>query len=287
MLARRLRAIPEYVARFREAYAEVTGPDDITFVHAANAIAAFEAATFRPDDSPFDHFLRSGDDSVLRPAARRGLQLFYGKARCADCHSGKFLTDQQFHAIAMPQIGPGKADGWDRSYWEATGFPARLQDFGRYRVTQRPEDKYRFRTPSLRNVELTGPWGHAGTYTTLEAVIRHHLDPVAGLETYDAEAAALPPVSEVIEQTALGSQLLHSPVNPARLADYRLRDTWVQRMPQLRADIAAANELAPTRLAPIEVQDLVAFLRSLTDPRSRDRRDLVPERVPSGLPVND
>ena len=287
LLARRLQAIPGYVTLFKAAYPEVRQASDITFVQAANAIAAFEAAAFRPDGSPFDRYLETRDPGVLGPAAARGLALFYGRARCADCHSGKFQTDQRFHAIAMPQIGPGKNDGWDQSYWEATGFPARLQDFGRRRVTQDPADSFRFRTPSLRNVELTGPWGHAGAYDTLEAVVRHHLDPVASLERFESAQVRLPRVGRVIEATASGSRLSYRPVNPARVADYQRRDAWVQRTAALRRAIAAANELPPVDLTDAEVGDLVAFLESLTDPRSRDRSDLIPARVPSGLPVAD
>ncbi|HIP80723.1 MAG TPA: cytochrome-c peroxidase, partial [Kiloniellaceae bacterium] len=106
ILARRLQKIPEYAALFVEAFPEVDHADDITMVQAANAIAAFQAVAFRPDDSPFDRYLRSRDPTVLSPAARRGMALFYGAAGCAACHSGKFQTDHRFHAIAMPQIGP-------------------------------------------------------------------------------------------------------------------------------------------------------------------------------------
>jgi cytochrome c peroxidase len=187
----------------------------------------------------------------------------------------------------MPQIGPGKADGSDQSYWKATGFKRRLEDRGRYRVTFRIEDMYKFRTPSLRNVELTGPWGHAGAYATLEGVIRHHLDPISGLESYSIGQAVLPPVELVIEETGEGAGLHYDPVNPARLADYRKRDGWVQTNPPLRRAIAAANELPPRDLLDDQIADLIAFLETLTDPASRDLRHLVPVSVPSGLPVGD
>ncbi|MEM7225694.1 MAG: cytochrome c peroxidase [Pseudomonadota bacterium] len=287
LLARRLAAIPRYVALFQAAYPEVKDPEDITFVQAANAIAAFETVAFRADDSPFDRFLKTRDQSHLTPAARRGMALFYGEARCAHCHSGALQTDQDFHAIAMPQIGPGKNDGFDRSYWRATGFMARLEDEGRYKVTRDPADRFKFRTPSLRNVELTGPWGHAGSYRSLEAVVRHHVDPVAALNAYRAGLAELPPLAHINEKTAVGSQLIHRPVNPARLIDYLRRDTWVQQSPKLRGAIAAANELEPRPLTDRQVADIVAFLKALTDPASRDAGHLIPASVPSGLPVQD
>lgn len=286
-LAARLQAVPAYVEKFKAAFTDVTKPDEITFVHAANAIAAFEASAFRPDDSPFDHYLETRDPIELEPEAYRGMTLFYGEAGCSQCHSGTFQTDQQFHAIAMPQIGPGKNDGFDQSYWQATGFTKRLEDFGRFRVTFDEADRYRFRTPTLRNVELTGPWGHSGAYRSLEDVVRHHADPSTSLEHYDLEQALLPAIPLVVEQTGSGSRLFYTPINPGRLDDYKRRDNWVHQQPHLRQVVADANELEPTELSDADVADLVAFLAALTDPESREGTKLVPLRVPSGLPVGD
>ncbi len=287
LLADRLREIPAYVALFEAAFPEIDGPTGITFVHAANAIAAFEAAAFRSDDSPFDRYLRSGEPDHLSPAAQRGMALFYGPAGCAACHAGKFQTDHQFHAIAMPQIGPGKGDGTDDSYFRATGYPARLEDFGRAPISGDPADRYRFRTPSLRDVALTGPWGHAGAFETLEAVVRHHLDPPASLEAYRLAEGHLPEIAAVEQAMAEGAAYGHEPVNPARRADFALRDGWVQSRAPLRARLAAANERAVTPLDDAAVADILAFLEALTDPRSREMEHLLPDRVPSGLPVAD
>ncbi len=285
-IAGRLRAIPEYVTLFERAFpGEVNAPEDITFVRAANAIAAFEAEAFRADNSPFDRYLR-GDDKSMTAQQKRGMELFYGTADCASCHVGKFQTDHDFHAIAMPQVGPGKNDGSDDDYWNATGHSAFVEDFGRGRVTVRPEDNYKFRTLPLRNVELTGPWGHAGAYPTLEDVVRHHIDPVKCLEEYEPAKANLPPVEQVAELTATGSKLEHSYLGPNRLAGFLERDTWVQRNDDLRSRIAAANELKPAAVDERAIDDLVAFLKSLTDPASRDLTHLIPDRVPSGLPVD-
>jgi cytochrome c peroxidase len=287
LLAQRLQAIPEYVARFKAAFPDRVGQaEDITFVLAANAIAAFEADAFRADDSPFDGYLR-GSTTSLDAREQRGMQLFYGKAECSSCHAGKFQTDQGFHAIAMPQIGPGKADGSNADYWRTSGERAFLEDFGRGRVTVRPEDHFKFRTPSLRNVELTGPWGHDGAYDRLEDVVRHHLDPLGSLQRYAAEDIDLPRLRRVIELTATGSRLQQSWLTGTRLEGFLMRDTWVQRHPELRQSIAAANELERIELTDAEVADLMAFLRSLTDPSARDLSSIVPPRAPSGLPVKD
>ncbi len=287
LLADRLRAVPAYVEHFQAAFPErVTNPEDIAFVLAANAIAAFETSAFRADNSPFDRYLR-GDESSLTPAAERGMILFYGKAACASCHAGPFQTDHDFHAIAMPQIGPGKSDGADPAYWRTTGHQAFLEDFGRGRVTARAEDRFKFRTPSLRNVAQTGPWGHAGTFHSLESTIRHHLDPVRSLEQFPATAVDLPSLERIAENTIAGSSLRPGWIADRRLDGFQRRDTWVQTNPTLRQRIADANELPKSTLVHDEIHDLVAFLESLTDSGSLDLDRLIPDSVPSGLPVAD
>jgi cytochrome c peroxidase len=188
-------------------------------------------------------------------AATRGMQVFYGEGKCAGCHSGPFQTDHDFHAIAMPQIGPGKGDNQD-------GYSDGLDDFGRQRVTGKSRDRFRFRTLTLRNVALTAPYGHAGAYNTLEAVVRHHLDPVTSLHNYDQGQAVLPPHAEF---DALDFAVMN--------------DDW------RRGEIANANELAPVALSDRQVTDLIDFLHALTDRDAIDLRGDSPQSVPSGLPL--
>ncbi len=287
LLAERLQQNDEYVSLFREAYPQrVTTREDISYVLAANAIAAFEISEFRADDSAFDAYLR-GDASRLSSSAKRGLEIFYGQAGCSHCHSGKFQTDHEFHAIAMPQIGPGKGDGTDGEFWRTTGLNLALEDYGRGRVTFRSEDRYKFRTPSLRNVVLSAPYGHAGAYRSLEAVVRHHLDPVASLHAYEPPPELLPALGNVLELTAEGANFSQNFLSDTRQQGFGLSDTWVHRSDTLRGYIAAANELEPVTLSDRQVKDLVAFLESLTDTRAEALDYLVPQTVPSGLPVRD
>lgn len=281
ILAGRLSDTPGYAERFVAAFNDIAAPEDIRFTHAATALAAFQAIAFRSDQSPFDRALRERDPGVMGEGAARGWGLFSGKAGCSRCHAGPLLTDHAFHAIGVPQIGPGKGHGRDTSYWRSSGFKARLEDEGRYRVTFDARDLFRFRTPSLRNVALTGPWGHDGAFKTLEGVVRHHLDPLASLGDY--QPPALGTLTNVIEQTGEGSRLIFRPLNPARKRAFEARDGFVQASPALRGRIAAANALSPINLSDDEVADLLAFLHALTDPTAKDRSDLIPARVPSGL----
>lgn len=213
-------------------------------------MAAFEVSAWRADDSPFDRYLR-GDHQALSSSALLGMKLFDGRAGCAGCHSGAFQTDHEFHAIAMPQIGPGKGDGEDGR-----------EDFGRERVSGLVWDRYRFRTPSLRNVALTGPWGHGGAFNSLEAVVLHHLSPEESLENYDTGQAVLPPRE-----------------------DLDAVDFEVQNDPFRRGLLAASNELPAMSLTDREFGQLIDFLHALTDPAGLNLRKDVPFRVPSGLPI--
>ncbi|MFC7705894.1 cytochrome-c peroxidase [Plastorhodobacter daqingensis] len=248
LIARRVSDIPAYAALFTEVYPDIAAGRAIGFTDISDAIGAFVAFEWRSDDSPFDRHLRG--ESPLEPTAQRGMALFYGEAGCSDCHSGPFQTDHRFHAMGQPQIGPGKAER----------FESHQRDIGRMRVTGRPEDAYAFRTPSLRNVSATGPWGHAGAFSDLDAFLVHHLDPVAGLDSYRLQAA-LP---------------TFDPQRP---------DLAVMSSDEDRAAIAAAVRRAPLQLAADDRSALLSFLESLTDKGAIAGRLGIPEAVPSGLPV--
>ncbi len=246
-LGRRVAAIDAYADGFVAIYPHITRAEQIGFTDIANAIAAFIAYEWRADRSPFDDHLRG--IAPLTGQAHQGMILFYGDAGCATCHSGAFQTDHGFHAMAAPQIGPGKA---------AT-FEDHQRDEGRFRVTGNPADLYAFRTPSLRNVALTAPYGHAGSHRDLAAFLKSHADPVAGLHSYDRNQAILPAFST---------------------EDFGVMDT-----PDEVAAITAAVTAAPISLSGQDIAALVAFLHSLTDDVSPTTRLGVPESLPSGLPL--
>ena len=242
MLMKRLLAIPGYVELFQAAYPDIPAAE-LGFQHAANALAAYQAVVFTFEDSPFDRYLH-GDLQALSEAQVRGALLFYGEAGCAACHAGGLLTDQQFHNLAVPQLGHGK--GREKPL-----------DLGRARESGNDCERFAFRTPPLRNVALTGPWMHNGAFTTLEATVRHHLDPVNDLLNYD--------------ETQL-------PV--------ALQETCKETPEVLAAILASfANEPAARNLNEDQIRDLLAFLDALTSPGALDLSHTIPAEVPSGLTV--
>ncbi len=253
LIADRLRSLPGYVEQFADVYG-ITA-EEITYAHAANAIAAFESSAWRADNSPFDKFLRGERDALSR-SERRGLRVFYdaSKGNCASCHSGPFQTNHDFASIAAPQIGAGKGDGL-----------AGREDFGRERVTGQSVDRYKFRVPSLRNVALTAPYGHAGAYNSLEAMVRHHLNAVEAFDNYDSSEAVLPSRPDLNEKD---SQLMTDPAYA-----------------EAREAIKRSSQLSPRQLSEQDFADLIAFLHALTDTSSIDLRGEVPQRLPSGLPL--
>ncbi|MXU64184.1 cytochrome-c peroxidase [Oceanomicrobium pacificus] len=252
IVSKRVRTIPAYADMFIEAFDDVDGPLDITISHIGTALGDFENSEWRSYDSPYDAWL-AGDDAALGDAADRGRQLFFGEAGCADCHSGPFLSDQQFHALGLPAFGPGRTRVFDPT----------ARDVGRMAETDRLEDAYRFRTPQLRNVALTAPYGHNGAYATLEGIVRHHLDPKTMLAAWMPADARLPRADWLADTDFVV------------MDDARERDRH-----------AAALDIVPRPMDDTDVAALVAFLESLTGTYSITGRLGRPDSVPSGLPVD-
>ena len=247
IIAARVAAIPEYRRQFGSAAPEIAAGRAIAFTDISNAIAAFVAYEWRSDSSPFDAYLRG--TGQLSAEATAGMQLFYGEAGCSACHAGPFQTDQAFHATAEAQLGPGKAER----------FETHSRDEGRFRVTGQAQDLYAFRTPSLRNVSKTGPWGHAGAHLTLADFLASHGQPAA-LATY-GRTALLPGLPDTKPDWAI----FDSPEETAAIA-------------------GAATPLRP--LSGAEIGSILAFLDGLTDPAALAGRLGIPDSVPSGLPID-
>jgi len=232
----------DWLGQFRLVFNDPIAPADevITFERVVEAIAAYENSQVFVD-TPWSDYVQ-GDATALSESARRGALLFFQEAgqggfSCFKCHGGDFFTDEKFYVVGFPQIGRGKGD--------VNHLGGATADFGRERVTGDAKDRFAFRTPSLINVAVTAPYGHAGSFLTLEETMRYHLDPFAGFATYTG--AGVQP----------GMQLDDLLVNTQEVLDV------------LQAQQAQGNSLLPANLAFSEknITDLVAFLHALTDPR--------------------
>lgn len=240
-LMKRLGAIPQYRAMFEAAYPG-TSFSDMTFAHASNAIGGFISSAYSFGNSPWDRFL-GGNDTALTASQLNGAATFL-TLKCSICHTGATLSDDQFHNVALPQLGPGEGNGGSL-----------LDDFGRMNVTGDPADQYRFRTSPLRNVELSGPYGHDGAFISLRDFVTHYSESDLKLSAYDPSQL----------ETALQSTVL-----PNASAILATRDTLLNGV-VLSSDV---------------VDKLMSYMQALTDNAARDLSRTVPARVPSGLPVD-
>jgi cytochrome c peroxidase len=171
-----INTVPGYVKQFEAVFGGPATADRV-----AKAIAAFER-TIYSGNSAYDRYTQDKDENALTPAAKRGLALFEGKARCTQCHVGFDLSDRVFHNLG---VGMDKPE----------------PDLGRYVVTKQDKDKGAFKTPILRDLLKTAPYMHDGSVKTLEEVIELYdiggednpwLDPkMKPLELTDAEKADL------------------------------------------------------------------------------------------------
>ena len=214
----RIRSIPEYTALFQQAFGPDTTADGPRI---GDAIAAFERSLVAMN-SPFDRF-RAGDFDALTAQQRRGMETF-DEVGCDRCHDGPMFSDFDHHAegvaehplLAQPDAGAGR---------------------------------FRFRTPSLRNVALTAPYMHNGILVTLQDVLRF----------YDNGRSENPNVSNERDGDRGRDR--------GRNGDGIARVSGQFR----RVDDMSGSEMA----------DVIAFLNALTD-TNFDRT--IPARVPSGLP---
>ncbi len=148
---------------YKDEFAKVFGPGQITMDKIEKAIAGFER-TLLSANSPFDRYQYGGDKTALSAAASRGLAIFTDKNRgnCATCHvvGEKFalFADGKFHNLGVGMNPYGE-----------------LTDLGRHVRTGLEADRGAFRTPSLRNVAKTAPYMHDGSLKTLKEVVDFYM----------------------------------------------------------------------------------------------------------------
>ena len=181
-VVKRLATIPEYAAQFQKVFGGSVNVDSL-----GKAIAAYER-TLVSADAPFDRFM-AGDRNALNEAAQRGLTLFRTKARCSICHnlnnSFPFFTDGNYRNTGVA----ANFSDFGALFRKATTLSLQGSDttvpvfdnqqgrpeLGRFLVTRNALDIGSFRTPMLRNVELTAPYFHDGSAATLADVVRYYV----------------------------------------------------------------------------------------------------------------
>jgi len=227
-----------WLERFRVAFDEraATAAEVITMANVQRALAAYVASQVFVD-TPWRDFL-GGNLHAISDDAKRGALLFLkapadGALGCAGCHAGDRFTDEAFHNIGFPQLGRGflRAD---------------KTDLGHFLTTQDPAGLNAFRTPGLLNVGETAPYGHAGSFETLEDAIAYHADPRRGVDTFDFSLT--------------------------RLAQFRSQGVvYPYAEAHTRAAIEASSFVAAEPMLPRrtlyahEIIRLAAFLKSLSD----------------------
>jgi cytochrome c peroxidase len=170
LLVEKLKAISQYAEGFQQVFGTTVTPDGL-----GKALAAFER-TLIARNAPFDRYME-GDRQAISETARRGMELFTGKARCILCHHGPNFTDSQFHNLGVPNAPllthpiVQASLRFDAKRMDVQGYEHLQEDLGRYLVTKDEKDRGAFKTPTLRNVARRDPYMHNGAFQTLEDII--------------------------------------------------------------------------------------------------------------------
>jgi cytochrome c peroxidase len=149
-LVEKLSRIEGYKPYFKEAF----GDADITGDRVAKAIVAYEQ-TRMSGNSPWDRWRYNRDESAVSERAKQGHELFFGKAKCRQCHAGNNFTDTKFHNLGV---------GWDPT-------TRQFSDEGRYAITKVESDRGAFKTPTLRDLKKHPPYMHDGSVQTLRETV--------------------------------------------------------------------------------------------------------------------
>ena len=162
-----LQSIPEYVGLFKEIY----GKDKITIDEVTDAIATFEETLTTPN-SRFDKWLR-GDDDAITKNEKAGYKLFKGLG-CTACHNGEGVGGGSFQKF-------GAVKPYDKD----------TKTLGRFNVTKKESDKFVFKVPLLRNIELTAPYFHDASTWDLKEAVQTMGEHQLGLSISDSDAGKI------------------------------------------------------------------------------------------------
>jgi cytochrome c peroxidase len=186
-LIEKIRRLDDYAALFEQAFERGLNIETL-----GQTLASYQR-TLLSADSAFDRWYYGKQLKALSPEAQRGFRLFMGKAQCVSCHpitdQHALFTDQAFHntglgwynsmvrskrtAPTRVQLAPGVFSDMAPEVIASVGEPSQ-PDLGRYEITLDPADRWRYRTPTLRNVVLTAPYMHDGSLSSLEEVVRFY-----------------------------------------------------------------------------------------------------------------
>ncbi|MBQ4844719.1 cytochrome c peroxidase [Pseudoalteromonas sp. MMG005] len=230
-------ATNDWLAQFRTAFnSQESAENLITFNSIALALGQYQQSMVLIDTDW--HRYVNGDSSALTEQQKRGALLYFtsredGGAGCDTCHGGPRFTREGFVNVAYPQFG--------------IGTQANNSDIGRAAIEPTRRNQFAFRVPSLLNVSLTAPYGHAGSFETLDQVVAHYVDPATSIEQFFQRGGAcgLPQFADNANCDSLNDQAQEN--SQAALRRFE-RSRFVK--PILNSD---------------QQQDLVAFLHALTD----------------------
>ncbi len=183
-----VREDPAYNAAFIKVFG--SGGASITMDHVKKAIAAFER-TLVSGDSPFDRWYFGRDNQAISADAKRGFEIFLSQGRCVSCHTIEqdraLFTDNRFHniGVGINKIQPDvprlsaeflKAKASGASVDKTVLADPKVSDLGRFAVTTHFDEIGAFKTSTLRNISVTGPYMHDGSLKTLRDVVKHYND---------------------------------------------------------------------------------------------------------------
>ncbi len=246
-----------WLAEFQTAFASTEPAEQlVTFDNIALALGEYQRSMVFVD-TPWRAYVE-GNNSAISRNAKEGALLFFGDSApgvsCGQCHGGDFFTDESMTVTGFPQLGPGKGDGANGDH-----------DFGREQQTADGNDRFAFRTPTLLNLDATGPYSHAGTYSFIDAV-GHYFIPndVFAANFPGGSVCSVPQFSDHPDCDTLYPGLVPN------------SNSALNRVTQLQSTNPAMTfpnlDFSPPSDAPL----LLEFLSSLTDPCTLDRACVAP-----------
>jgi len=181
----KIRSLPSYQGAFERVFSK-----SVNMLNLGQAIASYERS-LNSANSAFDRWYFGQQATAVEPAVKRGFSLFQGKARCNQCHTlakdFALFIDNKTHNTGIGyrdsmsptlekqevQLAPGIFVNVDTQHLKSIR-AAKISDLGRYEITQQPQDRWRYKTPTLRNIALTAPYMHNGSLATLAEVIHFY-----------------------------------------------------------------------------------------------------------------